>query len=153
MHLWTAYAQVAPDLCKKAEERAKITYKICIGDDDTFDEKYGKLAHQAIFEGIDLGIIRALLSFFVQLYFNLTGSKVRMWRRALYICMIALKIFKEPLPIVRKSWNPMGGTRLYALVTYRLISATSHTLFIGLQSCKVKGCRYYIATDRRLHPL
>lgn len=35
VHLWTAYAQVAPDLCKKAEEYAKITYRICIGDDDT----------------------------------------------------------------------------------------------------------------------
>ncbi len=45
VHLWTAYAQVAPDLCKKAEEYAKITYKICIGEDDTFDEKYGKLAY------------------------------------------------------------------------------------------------------------
>lgn len=55
VHLWTAYAQVAPDLCKKAEEYAKITYRICIGEDDTFDEKYGKLAHQAMFEGIDLG--------------------------------------------------------------------------------------------------
>jgi len=53
--LWTAYTQVAPDLCEKAEEYAKVTYKICIGEDDTFDEKYGKLAHQAMFEGIDLG--------------------------------------------------------------------------------------------------
>jgi len=55
VHLWTAYTQVAPDLCEKAEEYAKITYKICIAEDDTFDEKYGKLAHQAMFEGIDLG--------------------------------------------------------------------------------------------------
>lgn len=55
VHLWTAYAQVAPGLCKKAEEYAKITYKICIGENDTFDETYGKLAHQAMFEGIDLG--------------------------------------------------------------------------------------------------
>ncbi|KAL8713675.1 MAG: hypothetical protein Q9220_002201 [cf. Caloplaca sp. 1 TL-2023] len=54
VYLWTAYAQVAPDLCKKAEEYAKITYKICVGEDLTFDEKYGKLAHQAIFEGVDL---------------------------------------------------------------------------------------------------
>ena len=55
VHLWTAYAQVAPDLGKKAEEYAKITYRICIGEDDTFDDKYGKLAHQAMFEGSDLG--------------------------------------------------------------------------------------------------
>ena len=46
---------LAPGLCKKAEEYAKVTYKICIGEDDTFDETYGKLAHQAMFEGIDLG--------------------------------------------------------------------------------------------------
>ncbi|KAL9105021.1 MAG: hypothetical protein Q9163_000118 [Psora crenata] len=49
IHLWTAYAQVSPDLCKKVEECAKITYKICIGEDDTFNENYGKLAHQAMF--------------------------------------------------------------------------------------------------------
>ena len=55
VHLWTAYAQVAPDLCRRAEEYARITYRICIGEDDTFDEKYGKLAHQAMFEGRDLG--------------------------------------------------------------------------------------------------
>ncbi|KAL8694772.1 MAG: hypothetical protein Q9218_000618 [Villophora microphyllina] len=54
VHLWTAYAQVAPQLCSKAEEYAKTTYKICVGEDDTFDEKYGKLAHRAIFEGADL---------------------------------------------------------------------------------------------------
>ena len=53
--MWTAYAQVAPHLCKKAEEYARITYKICIGEDDTFDEKYGKLAFEAMFEGLDLG--------------------------------------------------------------------------------------------------
>ena len=55
VHLWTAYAQVAPDLCRRAEEYAKITYRICIGEDDTFDDRYGKLAHQAMFEGRDLG--------------------------------------------------------------------------------------------------
>ncbi|KAL9044992.1 MAG: hypothetical protein Q9214_001912 [Letrouitia sp. 1 TL-2023] len=54
VHLWTAYAQVAPYLCDKAEEMAKIAYKVCIGEDDTFDEKYGQLAHRAIFEGMDL---------------------------------------------------------------------------------------------------
>ena len=55
VHLWTAYAHVAPDLCQKAEEYAKITYRICNGEDDTFDEKYGKLARQAMFEGRELG--------------------------------------------------------------------------------------------------
>ena len=54
-HLWTAYAQVAPHLCQKAEQYARISYKICIGEDETFDEKVGRLAHAAIFEGQDLG--------------------------------------------------------------------------------------------------
>ena len=54
VHLWTAYARVAPELCQKAEEYARITYGICIGEDDTFDEKYGRLARQAIFEGREL---------------------------------------------------------------------------------------------------
>ncbi len=54
VHLWTAYAQVAPDLCKKAEEYAKITYKICIGEDVTFDEKIGNRARRVMFEGVDL---------------------------------------------------------------------------------------------------
>ena len=53
-HLWTAYAKVAPQLCKKAEEYARVSYKICIGEDETFDEKVGRIVHQAIFEGTDL---------------------------------------------------------------------------------------------------
>ena len=55
VHLWTAYAHVAPGLCGKAEECARITYRICMGEDDTFEEKYGRLAHQAMFEGRELG--------------------------------------------------------------------------------------------------
>ena len=55
VHLWTAYAHVAPDLCQRAEAYAKITYRICMGEDDTFGEKYGRLAHQAMFEGRELG--------------------------------------------------------------------------------------------------
>lgn len=50
VQLWSAYAQVSPGLGQKAAEYAKITYKICIGEDDTFDEKYDKLANQAMFE-------------------------------------------------------------------------------------------------------
>ena len=56
VHLWTAYAHLAPELCKKAEEYAKIAYKICVGEDETFHQKYGKIAHQAIFEGLHLGL-------------------------------------------------------------------------------------------------
>ena len=55
VHLWTAYAHVAPDLCEKAEEYAKVTYRVCIGEDDTFDDRYGMLARQAMFEGKELG--------------------------------------------------------------------------------------------------
>lgn len=54
-HLWTAYAKVAPQLCKKAEECARVSYKICIGEDETFDEKVGRVVDQAILEGTDLG--------------------------------------------------------------------------------------------------
>lgn len=54
VYLWTAYTQVAPDLYKKTEEYIKITYKIYIREDKTFDKKYSKLVHQTIFESIDL---------------------------------------------------------------------------------------------------
>ena len=54
-HLWRAYAALAPQLCKKAEQFARTTYKICVGEDETFDEKVGKMAREAIFQGADLG--------------------------------------------------------------------------------------------------
>lgn len=49
VHLWTAYAGVAPRLAQKAEEYARISYRICVGEDVTFDETYGKDAREAIF--------------------------------------------------------------------------------------------------------
>lgn len=55
MHLWSAYAKVAPHLCEKAEEYAKISYKICIGEDETFDENVGWGLHEAVSVGMDLG--------------------------------------------------------------------------------------------------
>jgi hypothetical protein len=48
VHLWTAYAMVAPHLCQGAEECARISYRICVGEDGTFEEFYGKKARQAI---------------------------------------------------------------------------------------------------------
>lgn len=54
-HLWAAYGNVAPHLCKKAEEYARVAYKICIGEDDTFEEKVGKMVHETMFGGVDLG--------------------------------------------------------------------------------------------------
>lgn len=48
VHLWTAYAMVAPHLCQGAEECARISYRICVGEDVTFEESCGKKARQAI---------------------------------------------------------------------------------------------------------
>ncbi|CZR52531.1 related to TPR domain protein [Phialocephala subalpina] len=39
-----AYRLVAPDLEAQAEEYARISYRICIGEDEAFDETYGKLS-------------------------------------------------------------------------------------------------------------
>lgn len=54
-YLWTAYGQVAAHLCKKAEEYTRVMYKICMGEDETFDEKVGKMAREMMFAGVDLG--------------------------------------------------------------------------------------------------
>jgi len=48
LHLWTAYARVAPHLCQKAEECAKVAYRICIGEDVTFEESCGTKARETI---------------------------------------------------------------------------------------------------------
>lgn len=42
LHLWTAYAIVAPSLYQKMEENAKLAYKMCVGEDVTFEKSYGK---------------------------------------------------------------------------------------------------------------
>lgn len=54
-HVWTAYAHIAPHLCKRAEEYARVAYKICIGEDETFDKKVGRMARETILGGVDLG--------------------------------------------------------------------------------------------------
>ena len=54
-HLWIAYGEVAPHLCKKAEEYARVSYKICIGEDETFDEKVREIVRGTMFQGTDLG--------------------------------------------------------------------------------------------------
>ena len=43
MLLAGAYRLVAPDLEAQAKEYAKVTYKICIGEDETFEEMYGSV--------------------------------------------------------------------------------------------------------------
>ncbi|KAK2790237.1 hypothetical protein FQN52_005734 [Onygenales sp. PD_12] len=42
MTLAAAYRLAAPDIVAQAEEYARITYRICIGEDETFDEAYLK---------------------------------------------------------------------------------------------------------------
>ena len=54
VHLWVAYARLAPELCTEAESCARIAYKICVGEDGTFDRTYGKMARQAISNEKDL---------------------------------------------------------------------------------------------------
>lgn len=42
MTLSYAYRYVAPELVSQAEAYARISYKICIGEDETFDKTSGK---------------------------------------------------------------------------------------------------------------
>jgi hypothetical protein len=42
MLLALAYSNVAPELEAKAETYAKLTYRICVGEDETFHETYGR---------------------------------------------------------------------------------------------------------------
>lgn len=55
VHIWIAgYAAGASAMGKQAKEYAKTAYKIIVGEDKTFGERYGKLGHRAMFEGADL---------------------------------------------------------------------------------------------------
>lgn len=54
VHLWVAYAKLAPNLCSKCEGYARVAYKICIGEDETFDEHYGRAAKAAMCEGASM---------------------------------------------------------------------------------------------------
>ncbi|KAF7502553.1 hypothetical protein GJ744_005492 [Endocarpon pusillum] len=40
VHLWKAYMHVAPQLSGQAEECARTAYRICVGEDVTFDQHY-----------------------------------------------------------------------------------------------------------------
>lgn len=46
MSLSSAYRQIAPDLVAQAEGYARITYRICVGEDETFDETYTQLSER-----------------------------------------------------------------------------------------------------------
>ncbi len=48
IHLWTAYARLAPHLCQGAEECARISFRICVGEDVAFEESCKKMPRQAI---------------------------------------------------------------------------------------------------------
>lgn len=57
--LWMAYEKLVPrhpELCEKAEEYARTTYKICVGEDDTFEGQVGNVARKAMHDGSDLGM-------------------------------------------------------------------------------------------------
>lgn len=46
MSLSGAYREVAPDLVKQAEGYARITYRICVGEGETFGETYGQFSER-----------------------------------------------------------------------------------------------------------
>lgn len=46
MILCCAYHQLAPILTSQAEGYARVSYRICIGEDETFDSTYSRLSHQ-----------------------------------------------------------------------------------------------------------
>jgi hypothetical protein len=46
IHLGNLYAEFAPQMFQKAEQCAKVAYRICVGEDVTFDESYGENARQ-----------------------------------------------------------------------------------------------------------
>ena len=54
MHIRMVLAQSAREPCLKAEGVAKTCYRICIGEDETFDATYGEAAKRVDFGGTDL---------------------------------------------------------------------------------------------------
>ncbi|KAJ5335470.1 hypothetical protein N7452_007873 [Penicillium brevicompactum] len=46
MTLCRAYQELAPDLSPQAEGYARISYKICVGEDETFEQTYSMLSHR-----------------------------------------------------------------------------------------------------------
>lgn len=47
MILCLAYRDLAPTLASQAEGYARVSYKICVGEDDTFDKTYSRLSARA----------------------------------------------------------------------------------------------------------
>ncbi|KAN0087063.1 hypothetical protein V8E54_000751 [Elaphomyces granulatus] len=48
IHLRAAYMTLAPHLCQRAEECARLAYKMCIGEDVTFEESLGRKAREEV---------------------------------------------------------------------------------------------------------
>lgn len=42
--LWGAYTVLAPELLAQVDQNARLTYKICVGEDETYEQTYGKRA-------------------------------------------------------------------------------------------------------------
>lgn len=42
MHMWAACRELKPEICGGLEAAARLAYKICLGEDETFWEMYGK---------------------------------------------------------------------------------------------------------------
>lgn len=47
MILCFAYRELAPTLASQAERYARVSYKICVGEDETFDKTYSRLSDRA----------------------------------------------------------------------------------------------------------
>lgn len=54
IHLWVAYEAIAPEFSNDMEKYARVVYKICIGEDETFDQIFGRIARQAMSGDKDL---------------------------------------------------------------------------------------------------
>jgi hypothetical protein len=46
MILCSSYQELAPILASQAEEYARVSYRICVGEDETFDRTYSRLSNR-----------------------------------------------------------------------------------------------------------
>lgn len=46
MILCCAYHELVPILASQAEGYARVSYRICVGEDETFDSTYSRLSHR-----------------------------------------------------------------------------------------------------------
>lgn len=46
MILCNAFRELAPTLASQAEEYARVSYRICLGEDETFDQTYSRLSNR-----------------------------------------------------------------------------------------------------------